>query len=348
MKKILSFALVLVFVLSLAACGDKSEQPSDDLSVYADLEPVELIGADTTATGSAGQLFGMYFAQRVLEITEGKLSIDYHPNGELGGDLDLIRQMKANKIQIVVCQTAPVVSFVPAMAVFDLPMVFSEYDADRIDAVLNGENDFTARLAKAYEDAGLHLLGFLQDGTYRLTTSNRPLNTLDDFKGLRIRTMENSNQMAFWTALGANPTPLAWADVYDALESVRVDAQENAVDTISGASLQNVQQYLSCTNHILYCNQICISKAAWDSLDPAYQAAIQQAASEAIEYMRPLLVEADRYHKQKLTENGLTLIEYDAAFYESILNLPGVQALYKDIDTQTDGLATILYEELNK
>ena len=348
MKKILSFALVLAFVFSLAACGGKSEVP-DDRSVYADLEPVELIGADTTANGSAGQLFGMYFAQRVLEITEGKLSIDYHPNGELGGDLDLIRQMKANKIQIVVCQTAPIVSFVPAMAVFDLPMVFSEYDADRIDEVLNGQNDFTARLSDAYEDAGLHLLGFLQDGTYRLTTSNRPLNTLDDFKGLRIRTMENSNQMAFWSALGANPTPLAWADVYDALESVRVDAQENAADTIYGSSLQDVQQYLACTDHLLYCNQICISKAAWDSLDPAYQEAIRQAASDAIEYIRPLLEEVDRYHKQKLTESGMTLIEYDADFYESILALDGVRALFDSIDSkQVNGLGTLLLEELNK
>ena len=347
MKKILIFALTLAIVLSLAACGGGSKS-ADDVSVYAKLEPVELICADSTAVGSAGQLFGMYFAQRALEITEGKLSIDYHPNGEMGGDLDLIRQMKANKIQIVVCQTAPVVSFVPEMAVFDLPMVFSEYDADRIDAVLNGQNDFTSRLSKAYEDAGFHLLGFLQDGTYRLTTSNRPLNTLDDFKGLRIRTMENSNQMAFWSALGANPTPLAWADVYDALESVRVDAQENAVDTISGAYLQNVQKYLACTDHVLYCNQICINKDAWNSLDPAYRAAIQQAASEAIEYMRPLLEDVDRYHKQKLTENGMTLIEYDTAFYDSILTLPGVQALYRDIDAQTDGLATILYEELNK
>ena len=215
MKKILLFALALAVLLSVSGCGGAENTAATEENPYADLPAVELIGADTTGKGSAGQLFGQYFSQRVLELTEGKLSVEYHPNGELGGDLDLIRQMRANQIQLVVCQTAPMVSFVPEMAVFDLPMVFSEYDGDRIDAVLNGQNDFTARIDAAYEKANLHLLGFLQNGTFRLTTSNRPLETLEDFRGLRIRTMENSNHMAFWSALGAYPTPLAWAKVYE-------------------------------------------------------------------------------------------------------------------------------------
>ncbi len=348
MKKILVCVLALAAILSLAGCGAGDLTAADE-NVYSKLPAVELIGADSTGVGTAGQLFGQYFAQRVLEITEGKLSVDYHPNGELGGDLDLIRQMQANKIQVVVCQTAPIVSFVPEMAVFDLPMVFSEYDGDRIDSVLNGRNDFTARLSGAYEKANLHLLGFLQNGTYRLTTANRSIASLDDFKGLRIRTMENSNQMAFWSALGAIPTPLPWADVYDALRNGNIEAQENAADTCYGASLQDVQQYLACTDHLLYCNQICMSREAWDSLDPAYQAAIEQAAAEAIAYMRPLMAEVDRYHKQKLTESGMKLIEYDDAFYESVLALDGVRALYDNIDrNQTGGLAGLLMEELRR
>lgn len=261
MKKILVFVLALAIALSLAGCGAGTITANDE-TIYSRLLAVELVMADTTGQGSAGHLFGAFFAQRVLEITEGKLSIEYHPNGELGGDLDLIRQMKENQIQIVVCQPAPLVSFVPEMAVFDLPMVFSEYDGDKINTVLNGDNEFHARLSTAYEKAGLHLLGFVQNGTYRLTTADRELKTLEDFRGLRIRTMENSNHMAFWSALGAQPTPMAWADVYAALRDGRVDAQENAADTCASASLQDVQTYLACTNHILYCNQICISKEA--------------------------------------------------------------------------------------
>lgn len=102
----------------------------------------------------------------------------------LGGDADLLRQMQSNDIQLVVCQTAPVVSFIPEMAVFDLPMVFSKYDGDTIDSVLNGDNEFHNDLAAAYEAADLHLLGFLQNATYRLTTANTDLSTLESFKNL--------------------------------------------------------------------------------------------------------------------------------------------------------------------
>ena len=348
MKKILVFVLALAIALSLAGCGAGTITANDE-TIYSRLPAVELVMADTTGQGSAGHLFGAFFAQRVLEITEGKLSIEYHPNGELGGDLDLIRQMKENQIQIVVCQPAPLVSFVPEMAVFDLPMVFSEYDGDKINTVLNGDNEFHARLSKAYEKAGLHLLGFVQNGTYRLTTADRELKTLEDFRGLRIRTMENSNHMAFWSALGAQPTPMAWADVYAALRDGRVDAQENAADTCASASLQDVQTYLACTNHILYCNQICISKEAWDSLAPAYKAAVEQAAAEAIAYVRPLLEEVDAYYKQKLVEGGMTLIEYEPEFYESILTQDGVRALNERIEQrQISGLGDLLEKELSE
>lgn len=351
MKKLLAFLLSVSMLFTLTACGGGTENvPSGgETGEYSDLAPVELIGADSTGKGAAGQLFGEYVAKSVSEITGGKLTIDYHPNAELGGDTDLLRQMQSNDIQLVVCQPAPMVSFIPEMAVFDLPMLFSKYDGDTINKALCGENDFTSALGAAYEKSGLHLLGFLQNATYRLTTANRKLTALDSFKGLQIRTMENSNHMAFWAAIGAEPTPLAWPEVYIALQSGTIDAEENAADTCAGANFQEVQKYLACTNHILYCNQICISKKAWDSLDPAYRDALRQAVSEAIEYMRPQLERMDTENKQKLTDGGMELIEYDNDFYDSILDLDTVRALYEDIDEhQINGLGTLLIKELEK
>ena len=348
MKKLLAYLSAIAMVFALTACGDPGGTV-EDTGEYAALDPVELIGADSTGKGTAGQLFGEYVAKRVSEITGGKLTIDYHPNAELGGDADLIRQMQGGDIQLVVCQTAPVVSFIPEMAVCDLPMVFSRYDGDTIDKVLNGQNDFTAALGAAYERGGLHLLGFLQDATYRLTTADRELRTLDNFKGLQIRTMENSNHMAFWTAIGAEPTPLAWPEVYIALQNGTIDAEENAADTCVGANFQEVQSVLACTNHILYCNQICISGKAWEDLDPMYRAALGRAVSEAIAYMRPQLQRIDAESKQSLVDGGMTMIEYDNGFYDSILALDGVKALYRQIDEkQVSGLGTLLINELSK
>ncbi len=354
MKKLFALLLTLAMMFSLAACGSGTQTETQDTGdtaaeagPYDALDPVELVGADSTGKGAAGQLFGEYVAERVSEITGGKLTIDYHPNGDLGGDADLLRQAQTGDIAIVVCQTAPVVSFIPEMAVFDLPMAFAKYDGDTIDAVLNGDNEFHDDLSAAYEAADFHLLGFLQNATFRLTTAHTNLATLKDFDRLQIRTMENSNHMAFWKAIGAEPTPLAWAEVYFALQSGTIDAQENAADTCVGANFQEVQEYLACTNHILYCNQICINKDVYDSLDPAYQAALDQAVADAIEYMRPQLEQIDTDNKQILIDGGMTLIEYDDSFYDEILALDSVQALYKDIDeNQINGLGTKLLDAL--
>ena len=337
MKKHL--ALFLAAAMALGSMAVATPAMAED---YSALDPVELVGADSTGKGAAGQIFGEYVAEKVDEITGGQLTIDYHPNGDLGGDADLIRQTQSNDIQLVVCQTAPIVSFIPEMAVFDLPMSFAKYDGDKIDSVLNGDNEFRPALEAAYEAQGLHLLGFLQNATYRLTTSNTELKDLASFKGLQIRTMENANHMAFWTAIGAQPTPLAWAEVYVSLQNKMIDAQENAADTCVGANLNEVQKYLALTNHILYCNQICISKDAYDALDPAYQAALQQAVTEAIEYMRPQLEEIDATNKKALEDGGMTIIEYEPSFYDEVLALDGVKKVYEDIDGQTNGLATLL------
>ena len=360
MKKVISIALAAAMATSLVACGGSAASStapaasaggaastaSGDVD-YSALDAVELIGGDSTGKGSAGQIFGELVASKVDEITGGQLTIDYHPNGDLGGDADLLRQMQSNDIQLVVCQTAPTVSFIPEAAVFDLPMAFAKYDGDTIDAVLNGEDSaFHKDMAAAYENADFHLLGFMQNATYRLTTADKDLSTLADFKGLQIRTMENANHMAFWTAIGAEPTPLAWAEVYFALQSGTIHAQENAADTCVGANFQEVQKYLACTNHILYCNQICMSKQAWDELDPAYQAALTQAVNEAIAEMRPQLESIDQENKQKLADGGMTIIEYSNDFYDEVLAVQGVQDLYTKIDGDVNGLATTLQESL--
>lgn len=345
----ITIALVAILV-ALLVWGATSAGADEDLADvperFQGLPSVMLVGADSAGKDSAGQIFGQQIAANAERITGGKLKIDYHANGDLGGDADLLRQVQYNDIQLLVCQTAPTVSFVPEMAVFDLPMAFATSDGDIIDDVLNGDGELRAGLDEAYNRVGLHLLGFLQNATFRLTTSNTNLNALDDFKGLQIRTMENSNHMAFWQAIGAEPTPLAWSELYISLQNGTVDAQENAADSCVGASFQEVQKYLACTNHILYCNQVCMNEEAWEGLDPAYQEALTQAVAEAIASMRPQLTKIDLDNKQVLMDGGMTLIEYDDDFYSEVVSLDSVQELYATIDEQTGGLGTILLAEL--
>lgn len=357
-KRTISLFLATAMALSFAGCGKATASSAAASSVsgstaasaaatgYEDLEPVELLLADSAAKGAAGQLFDEMFAQKLEEITGGKLTIDLHTNGDLGNDLDLLRQMNNGDIDIVGCQIAPVVSFIPQMAIFDLPMVFAQYSGDTIDKVLNGDTETRKAMAQAYEKNNWVYLGILQNATYRLTTANVELKDLASFKDLQIRTMENANHMAFWSAIGAEPTPLAWAEVYFALQSGAIDAQENAADTCASANFDEVQKYLACTNHILYANQLSMNKEKYDSLDPAYQQAIAEAVTAAIAEMRTKMVDIDQTNKKALEDKGMTIIEYDNSFFQEVLALDSVKALYQDIDKQVGGLGTTLQNEL--
>ena len=364
MKKISALVLALAMCMALVSCGGgdtstpststpDASTPSTstpDASTgadYSSLDPVQLIGADSTAANAAGQLFGEMVAEKLDTITGGQLTMDYFPNGELGADADLLRQLQSGDIDIFVGQTAPVAPFVPNVAVYDLPMVFATYDGATIDEVINNpESEFAQALSASFNEAGFQLLGTLQNATFRQTTTNRNVQTIADYDGMLIRTMENPNHMAFWEALGAAPTPMAWNEVYFALQSGNIEAEENAADTIVGSNLNEVQAYLAKTNHILYANMMIMNKDSYDALDPLYQEALNQAVSEALAEMSAQRADIDATNLGTLEERGMTIIEYGPEFFEEVLALPGVQELYASIDEQTGGLAQILQDEL--
>ena len=365
MKKISALVLALAMCMALVACGGgdtstpststpdastpdaSTSTPSEGGADYSSLDPVQLIGADSSAANAAAQLFGEMVAEKLDTITGGQLTMDYFPNGELGADTDLLRQLQSNDIQIAVMQVAPVTSFVPDAAVYDLPMVFATYDGATIDAVINNpESQFYQGLGASFNEAGFQLLGTLQNATFRQTTTNRNVQTLADYDGMLIRTMENPNHMALWEAMGAAPTPMAWNEVYFALQSGNIEAEENAADTIVGSNLNEVQAYLAKTNHILYANMMIMNKDSYDALDPLYQEALNQAVTEARTEMSAQLADIEATNLATLEERGMTIIEYGPEFFEEVLALPGVQELYASIDEQTGGLAQTLQDEL--
>lgn len=341
MKKILILLLVVTMALSVGACSKpateepvtetpETETPGTEAPAegFAALDAVKLIGADNAGVGAAAQLFGELVATKVAEMTDGKLTVDYFPNSQLGNDQELQGQMLAGDIDFVIAQTAQTVSFVPEVAIFDLPMVFAKYDAKTIDYALN-KSEFTKKINEAYKAKNMYVLHYLQGGTFRETTSNKKIESINDFNGLKIRTMENQNHMAFWKSMGASPTPLPWPEVYVSLQQGLVDAQENATDTNVGANFQEVQDYLIMTHHILYCNQFLINAEKFDSLDPLYQEALQKAVDEAAVEIEAQLATINEENKQKLIDGGMELVEFDSSFVDEVLDK--AEGVYKSI-----------------
>lgn len=358
---VLVAAFAMVFALGLAGCGgggaasssasDSSDSSSASESSSAAETPasgdaITLISADSTSPGSAGNQWQLAFKEAVEANSDGAIKVDYHGNGELGGDADTQTQLQANDIQIDVTQPATLVSFVPGFAVFDAHMVFATSSPDANERVLNTDNPFTEGLQKSAEENGMHVLGWLQNGTFRQVTSNKNLATLDDFKGFQIRTMENNNHMAFWTALGAEPTPLAFAEVYISLQNGTVEGQENATDTSVGNSFQEVQKYLALTNHVLYSNVMLISKECWDSLTDDQKKIIEDSLDEATTKIAPTLGDLDEKSRKTMTDAGMEIIEYGEDFFNAVQENADVEKLNESIDEQSGGLLTLLKEQI--
>ena len=346
---VLVAAFAMVFALGLAACGGGgSSSASGSGESGASGETLTLIAADAAAPDSAGNKWQLAFKNKVESLSNGAITVDYHGNSDLGGDTDIQTQVQDNSIQIHVSQPAPLVSTIPGFAVFDAHMTFATADAAAIDTVLNGDNAFSQGLQASAEKNGEHILGWLQNGTFRQVTSNKELRTIDDYKGFQIRTMENKNHMAFWTALGAEPTPLAFSEVYISLQNGTIEGEENATDTVIGNSLQEVQKYLAKTNHLLYANAMVISKTCWDGLTDDQKATIEQAVKEATAEIAPTLGQLDADSTKKMQDDNVEVIEYDDAFFQAVQDNADVKKLNEDIDSQCDGLLTILKDELAK
>ena len=149
--------------------------------------------------------------------------------------------------------------------------------------------------------------------------------------------------------LNETNTPVETPEVTAEAAVVESDnAEENAADTIVGGNFNEVQKHLACTNHILYANQISMNKKAYDSLDPAYQKALNQAVSQALKEMEPKLAEIEKKNLDTLKTKGMNIITYDKAFFDKVLAIPAVKELYKTIDGQVNGLGTTLVQELDK
>ncbi|MDR2780497.1 MAG: TRAP transporter substrate-binding protein [Synergistaceae bacterium] len=328
MKK-LAFALIVSLSFSILASGI-----SLAAGPYDALAPVSLRYGNGAALGAAGDLWGIAFCKYVEEITNKKITVDYFGNSQLGVDNELQTQMQAGDIDIVSCQPGQTTTFVPAVAVYDLPLAFAKYDAAAIDKALNN-SPFTKMINDKYGESKMVCLGVLQGATFRVMTSNVKITKLDDFKGIKIRTMNSPNHLLFWESLGANPTPLPFTELYMSLQQGVVQAQENANDTNLSSNFQEVQKYLVNIKQLLYMNQFLMNKAKFESLDPAYQDAIREAVAKASAEIAPQLTAIDSGNRDKLVAGGMEELNFDDKFYDDVIKAS--QPVYDEIRKQIGG-----------
>ncbi|MDR1510891.1 MAG: TRAP transporter substrate-binding protein [Synergistaceae bacterium] len=267
--------------------------------VYGDAANAANVSADgadwefVVSHGSTEQSVNHIYAARVAELlaekSGGHLKMKIFPNSSLAKMRESVEGLVSGSIDFFPFASAGFVEFVPECALFDMPCVAPTLETIRValDAI-------TDDIKPYFENGNMKFFGFTDAG-FRELSSNRPIHKMEDFKGLKVRTMLNKNHLMFWKDWGANPTPMDYSEVFISLQQGVIDGQENPLDLHVDAKFYEVQKYLVFTHHIPFNMIMPMSLDTWNSLSPEYQKIVEESLVQANKDIRD-------YSDQKLAE----------------------------------------------
>ncbi len=296
-KALILLIIVLGFALIISGCGNKATTSQG---------PITIKLAHVVAENHASHIALQQFKKDVEEKSAGKVKVEIYPNGQLGNDRQAIEAVSLGTLEMTMCVTSVAAGFDEKLTVLDLPFLFKSKEAAY--KALDGE--FGERLNKLLVAKNIVNLGFAEGGYRHITNNLRPITKPEDLKGIKIRTMENPLHIATFKAFGANPTPMAFGELFTALQQGTVDAQENPFNLVITSKFYEVQKYMSLTGHVYGSVGIFINKKYYDGLPADIQKIVKDAADNAKKLQRQLLTKQDdeavTVLKTKMQINDLT------------------------------------------
>lgn len=249
------------------------------------------------------------FAEIVAAKSGGKIKINLFPGGVLGGDAQTVSALQGGTIEMTALNSGILASQVKDFAVFDFPFMFAT--PAEADAVVDGP--FGRKLHGLLADKGIVGLAYWELGFRNITNSKRAVNKVEDLEGLKLRVIPNAINVDWVKAVGANPTPMAFPEVYPAMEAKAIDGQENPLSVIAANKFYEVQKFLVLSNHQYNPQSLIFSKKVWDTLSPAEKKIIQDAAAESAAFERKTTREAAAGFLDQLKKAGMTVTEFSPA-----------------------------------
>lgn len=249
------------------------------------------------------------FAELATTYTKGNVKVQAYSSAVLGSDEKQLQAVQAGTQEFYIGTLAPLSTRVKEVQVWDLPFMFQ--NSREVYAVLDGAS--SKKIFEKIEPAGLVGLTWSGMGFRNLSNSKRSVTKLEDVSGLKIRVMANPVALDTWKAIGANAVPMAFAEVFPALEIKALDGQENPLLHMYSNKMQEVQKFISVTNHVYTPVALVASKKFWDTLSPADKAGVQKAAVEAGLLQRKLLDQGDADVVAKFKAAGVTLNDVSPA-----------------------------------
>ena len=256
------------------------------------------------------------FAREVEKRTDGRYKVQNFYSGALGAERESIEALQVGTLDLTMTSTGPVPNFVPEVAILDIPFLFKDYAQAR--ATLDGA--IGQDMLQKFPSKGLVALAWGENGFRHMTNNKRQVMLPDDLKGLKMRTMENPVHMQAYKAFGIIPTPMAFTEVFTALQQGTVDGQENPLSVISAAKFDQVQKYMTLTGHVYSPALILMSKAQYDKLSAADKQAFLESAKEAVKANRARIDDDERKAVADLRAKGMVIVEnVDKAKYQAAL-----------------------------
>lgn len=316
-------ATTLTFGMAHAQSPDLSDPPAIDGDVVADHGSHTLRMGIGLAESSPQYLSTQYFGEILAQRTDGRISVNVFPNSQLGDDVQMLEMLQTGTLDMTYPSSSAATSYVEALSAFDLPFLLPSREA----AIAVMQSDVAQGMLDAFEGTGLKALAFSENGYRQLTNSARAVETPEDVagldvRGLSVRTMENPVHLSIWEAMGANPTPMAFGELFSAMEQGVVDGQENPWSTILTSNFHEVQDYGTETRHVYTPFLMMLSERTWNSMAPEYQELVQEAARQSAAYEIQLATEYDDWARQQLEERGMQITRLDdeqlAAFQDAV------------------------------
>jgi len=292
-KKIFIILLVLALVMSVSSFGFAVTKVR-----------ISVCNAPTHPQNIGLEIFKKYVEER----TNGEIIVDVYPNSQLGAERESVEQCKNGSLEMATASAGPLTTFNNKFMVLDIPFAFDSYDVAWM--VLDGP--VGQKLLESCEEVGLKGLAYMENGFRHVTNNVRPITKVEDFKNIKIRTMEAPMHMANFKALGANPTPVPWTELYLTLQQKIVDGQENPLANLWEVKMYEVQKYASLTGHI-YDPMPLVADLKWfNSLTPEQQHIIEKGAVLAQNYSRFVNSAREEELTKLLTEKGMRINKVSA------------------------------------
>lgn len=364
LKRGIAAMLAAVTVFGLAGCGGSEKETTDGTEstatkntgfVEKKVEPVNFDSGVELADDCYHFIYALgnapatidaakFFKMRLEQESKGTLSCDIYTDNVLGSERELLEGCQFGNYDIILATNATVASFDNDIFCLDIPWLFD--NKEQVYEVLDGP--LGDRLAKGLEEKGFKLLQW-QENSFRTLSTNKKIEKMSDLEGIKIRIMENELQLQQWKNYGANPTPMAFTELFTALQQKTVDAQDNGAELTWQTKFYEVQSHYTYTKHIYSPYLILMSMEKFEGLTPEQQEIVLKVSDEAVDYERKRVSEYEAIALENIKAHpGM---EYGELSPEAVEEFKAACADLKDLaykKVKDPSVVDLLYSEVEK